>query len=139
MASQNAKPSWASHPPRVGDIVTCIYPGDPKQRLRPVLVLATLAGSGGDFAARVAYGTKSLDYTTRGGIDLIIDDHDDIDTCGLAVPTRFDLENVIVLPWTSPDFGCWYGYPTPKIGELPISQQVECAYRLNRIEQKRAR
>jgi len=78
----SAKPSWTSHPPRVGNIITCLYPGDPKGRLRPVLVLETQAGSGGSFAVRVAYGTSSLDTETRGKIDLIIDDAADIDECG---------------------------------------------------------
>ena len=132
----SAKPGWTSHPPRIGDIVTCLYPGDPKGRLRPVLVLETQAGSAGSFAVRVAYGTTSLDYATRAKIDLIIDAAADIDACGLAVATRFDLENIATIPWEPPFCDCWRGFDTPILGELPVAQQVECAFKLKAIQEK---
>lgn len=117
----SAKPGWTSRPPRVGNIVTCLYPGDPKGRLRPVLVLETQAGSAGSFAVRVAYGTKALDRETRGKIDLIIDDPADIDACGLPLATRFDLENLATIPWQPPLCDCWRGFDTPIIGKLPLA------------------
>ena len=135
MAS-SAKPSWVSHPPRVGNIVTCKYPGDPKGELRPVLVLQKREGDKGGFAVRVAYGTKNLNKEKRAHIDLIIEDQHLVDACGLAVPTRFDLENIAVLPWEPPDCGCWSGYNSPVIGELPTDQQIECAYKLAAIQNK---
>lgn len=131
------KPRWVSRPPRVGNIITCLYPGDPKKRLRPVLVLQTSAGSNGGFAVRVAYGTKSLDYDTRGQIDLIIDKPIDMDTCGVPLATRFDLENTAEVPWEPPFCDCWKGFGSPILGELPSSQQVECAYRLKAIQEKK--
>lgn len=130
------KPRWVSRPPRVGNIVTCLYPGDPKGQLRPCLVLETQSGSKGDLAVRVAYGTKSLDYETRGKIDLIIDKPIDIDTCGLAVATRFDLEETATVPWEPPLCDCWTGFATPTIGELPFSKQIDCAYKLQAIQNK---
>lgn len=131
------KPGWVARPPRVGNVITCLYPNDPKGQLRPVLVLETLAGSGGGFAVRVAYGTKSLDYETRGKIDLIIDSAPDIDACGLAIPTRFDLEETAMIPWEPPDCDCWRGRYSPILGELPVKQQVDCAYKLAAIQNKK--
>jgi hypothetical protein len=130
------KPRWVSRPPRVGNIITCLYPADPKGRLRPCLVLEIQSGSEGGFAVRVAYGTKSLDYDTRGDIDLIIEKSIDIDTCGLAVATRFDLENMATIPWEPPQCDCWKGYATPILGELPTSKQIDCAYKLAAIQNK---
>src|SRR4051812_40805272 len=101
MAS-NAKPGWCSRPPRVGDVVTCLYPNDPKGRLRPALVLETKVGSNGGRAVRIAYGTSNLNKEKRGDIDLIIESQSDIDECGLAVATRFDLETTAVIPWEPP-------------------------------------
>lgn len=133
----NAKPGWVSRPPRVGNVVTCLYPNDPKGALRPVLVLEALAGSSEGFAVRVAYGTKSLDYATRGKIDLIIDTKADIDACGLALATRFDLEECAIIPWEPPLCDCWHGRYSPVIGELPVKQQIDCAYKLAAIQNKR--
>jgi hypothetical protein len=130
------KPRWVSRPPRVGNIITCLYPGDPKGELRPVLVLETRAGSSGGFSVRVAYGTKNLAYESRGKIDLIIDTSLDIESCGVAVATRFDLEETAVIPWEPPLCDCWRGYATPILGELPVSQQVECSYKLAAIQDK---
>jgi hypothetical protein len=138
MAS-SAKPGWVSRPPRVGNIITCLYPNDPKGRLRPCLVLEVLAGSKGGFAVRVAYGTKSLDKATRGKIDVIIESRSDIDECGIAVPTRFDLEETATILWEPPDCGCWQGESSPVLGELPTIQQVDCAYKLQAIQNKQRR
>jgi len=134
--AQSANPSWVSRPPHVGNIITCLYPGDPKGRLRPVLVLEVRAGSVSGFSVRVAYGTRSLDYETRGSIDLIIDKPIDIDHCGVPEATRFDLETTAVVAWEPPSCDCWRGWATPILGELPTSQQVECAYRLKAIQEK---
>jgi hypothetical protein len=100
-------------------------------------VLETRAGSGGGFAVRASYGTSSLDYETRGKIDLIVDSPADIEACGLAVATRFDLEETAELPWEPPLCDCWRGYHTPIIGELPVKQQVNCSYKLSAIQNKK--
>jgi len=100
------------------------------------LVLEVQSGSEGGFAVRVAYGTKSLDYETRGNIDLIIDKPIDIDTCGLPLPTRFDLEEIATIAWEPPKCDCWEGFATPILGELPTSKQIDCAYKLAAIQNK---
>jgi hypothetical protein len=101
------------------------------------LVLGVAKGSVDGYAVHVAYGTKSLDKTTRGKIDLIIELEADIDECGMAVPTRFDLENTAALMWEPPDFDCWKGRYTPVLGSLPKSQQVECSWKLQAIQDKK--
>src|ERR1700743_893797 len=132
----SAKPEWVSRPPHAGDIVTCLYPIDPKGRLRPCLVLEVLAGSGGGYAVRVAYGTKSRDKATRGNIDLIVESQSDMDECGVAVATRFDLETTATIPWDPPDCDCWRGCYSPILGELPKAQQIDCAHKLQAIQNK---
>jgi hypothetical protein len=132
--------SCSNRPTRSLKAAACSMPGWPPSLTRSLLplVLETQAGSGGGFAVRVAYGTKSLDYVTRGKIDLIIDSPEDIDICGLAVATRFDLENIATIPWEPPHCDCWRGRLTPILGELPMAQQVECAYKLAAIQNKAA-
>lgn len=137
--AQTAKPGWVSRPPHVGDVVTCLYPNDPKGRLRPCLVLEVLAGSTSGHAVRVAYGTKSLDKATRGKIDVIVESQSDIDACGIAVATRFDLEETAVISWEPPDCDCWHGRYTPVLGSLPKSHQIDCGFKLQAIQQKKNR
>jgi hypothetical protein len=102
------------------------------------LVLEVSAGSTSGYSVRIAYGTKSLDKDTRGKIDVIIETAADINACGIAVPTRFDLENTAVIPWDPPDCGCWHGRYTPVLGALPIEKQTDCAWKLHTIRQKQA-
>lgn len=134
--SSNDKPGWVSRPPVIGDIVTCLYPNDPKGNLRPCLVLGVAKGSKGGYAIHVAYGTKQLDKNTRGDIDLIVETGDDVAACGIALPTRFDLENTAAIVWEPPDFNCWHGRYTPVLGALPKHQQIDCAYKMRAIQSK---
>jgi hypothetical protein len=134
--AQTAKPGWVSRPPRAGDVVTCLYPNDPKGRLRPCLVLEVLVGSESGYAVRLAYGTKNLDKVARRKIDIIIESQSDIDACGVAIATRFDLENTAVIPWEPPDCDCWHGEYSPKLGSLPKNHQVDCSYKLAAIRAK---
>ncbi|WP_146006743.1 hypothetical protein [Bradyrhizobium forestalis] len=85
---------------------------------------------------RVAYGTSKLNKAKRGEIDLIIESQEDIDECGLAVATRFDLETTAVIPWEPPDCDCWHGQYSPKLGSLSIDRQVDCAHKLTAIQNK---
>lgn len=132
----NHRPSWVSLPPSVGNIVTCLYPNDPKGRLRPALVLGVAKGSQGDYAVHIAFGTKTLKKDTRGDIDLIIEFDADIAKCGIAIPTRFDLENTVAIQWGPPEFDCWTGRLSPIIGCLPKNLQIECGWKLYEIENK---
>jgi hypothetical protein len=88
---------------------------------------------------RVAYGTKSLDKETRGQIDLIVESEAELDECGLAIATRFDLEETAVIPWEPPDCDCWHGRYSPVLGALPMSQQIDCAYKIQAIQNKNRR
>jgi hypothetical protein len=80
------------------------------------------------FACRVAYGTKILKIIKRQAVDLIIQHQGDLDQIGLPRPTRFDLDRIVTLPWGEPFFGCWTGYPTPKIGSLTEKYIREYAF-----------
>lgn len=117
-------PKWLTQPPTAFDLVTARFPeSNPKGelRLRPCLVLNVLRGkTDGAIACRVAYGTKNLKFIQRKTLDIIVQNHDDLDSMGLSMATRFDLDpkNVAVLPWTEEYFGCWTGYQHPKIGAL---------------------
>lgn len=135
--AESAKPGWVSRPPRVGNVITCLYPNDPKGRLRPCLVLETLKGSEEGYAVRVAYGTSSLDHATRGKIDLIVESQSDITACGVAVPTRFDLEETAVISWEPPECDSWHGQYSPILGNLTVDQEKDAAYKLAAIQNKK--
>jgi hypothetical protein len=132
----NNKPAWISRQPHVGDIVTCLYPNDPKGRLRPCLVLGVAKGSAGSYAVHIAYGTTNLNKEKRSEIDLIVDSEIDIKACGIPSATRFDLENTTALVWEQPDFDCWKGRYSPRLGSLPKNKQTECGWKLKSIKDK---
>lgn len=125
----DSPPGWLSHPPSVGDITTCYYPGDGKGLLRPVLVLELLVADDADeFAIRVAYGTTNLVRPERAAVSLIVDDAGQMNVCGLAKATRFDLKTQVTLPWDTQFVGCWRGFSSPIIGALPKGLQIDCAH-----------
>lgn len=135
MASASVQPSnWCHQPPSAFDIVTAYFPETkPKGelRLRPCLVLDVFESEdGGEYACRVAYGTKHIKFVQRKGLDLIIQNAADLDIFGLPYATRFalDADCSADLPWTPEFFGVWDGYPTPVISFLPEDYQKEYAY-----------
>lgn len=73
---------------------------------------------GDDYACEVAFGTKNLKIPRRLGWDLIIQNAGDMARFGLAVATRFDLDNVELLPWDEEFFDCWSTKESPKLGSL---------------------
>lgn len=81
-------------------------------------------------ACRVAYGTKNLKTYQRLTKDIIIQNAADLDSIGLPMATRFDLDerNLVTLPWTSEFFGCWTGFPSPVIGALTEEYVRQYAY-----------
>ncbi len=133
--AQNAKPSWVSRPPRVGNVITSRYPNDPKAVLRPCLVLEVQENSG-SYAVRVAYGTSTLKIEQRGNIDIIAQSQSDLDANGVAVPTRFDLENTALIPWEEPECGCWRGKYSPVLGNLTRDQEEDAARKLAALQNK---
>jgi hypothetical protein len=87
-----------------------------------------MRGDDGSFACRVAYGTKHLRVIHRMSKDVIIQNSDDIAVMGLYRATRFDLDEMIDLPWSSEFFGCWTGYSTPILGALTEHYIRDYAY-----------
>ncbi len=121
-----SEPSWTRAPPAAYDIVACWYPetggtaGASNAKLRPCLITSVLSDPDEPnlFFCRVAYGTNTLKIVQRQRLDLIVQVPADVREVGLAKATRFDLNNVAILPWTNEFFGCWSGYFTPRIGAL---------------------
>ena len=131
-------PDWVSQPPDVGDIITCYYPSDPKRALRPALVLELRVSDDlEEFSVRVAYGTSKTDRPEREHVSLTITDNGQVAMCGLAVPTRFDLETQATITWSQKECGCWRGFTSPVIGHLTKGLQVDCAHKLNEMQKKK--
>ncbi|MCJ7996101.1 hypothetical protein J5N58_16915 [Rhizobium cremeum] len=135
MASDCANHSdWWLQPPSAFDIVTAYFPEtNPKGelKLRPCLILDVLKSKSDErFACRIAYGTKNIKFVQRKDLDLIIQNATHLDEMGLPYATRFDLDsrNIVVLPWDVENFGCWRGYPTPRISFLPEEYIKNYAY-----------
>lgn len=116
------------------DVVAAYFPEtNPKGalRLRPCVVVKVLQNvEAGLFACELAFGTKNLKTWSRFDQDVIIQNSVDLDACGLAVATRFDMDpnNRATLPWTDEYFGCWSGRSSPKIGTLPTEYQKDVAF-----------
>lgn len=134
-------PEWFKRPPAALDIVTCYYPetqpppGGPK--LRPALVLSVLRNrNNGMIALKVAYGTSHLKLTRREGLDLIIQNAEDLRLIGLPKATRFALSETATLPWCPPYFDCWTGYVTPRIGNLTEDYAKELAWLMLKADQR---
>jgi hypothetical protein len=134
--STSHEPDWTRSPPAVFDIVACWFPdegGGVGSKLRPCLVTAVLRSEQSrDYACRIAYGTTTLKIVQRSRLDLIIQDAIDLQQMGLARPTRFDLDKLVVLPWIDTFFGCWTGHRSPAIGALTESYIKEYAFLMMR-------
>jgi hypothetical protein len=133
LGSRN-RSDWESQCPSAFDIVAAYFPETkPKGalRLRPCLILDVFQDEdSGEFACRIAFGTKNIKVTQRQGRDIIIQNSHHLDEMGLPFATRFDLDdhNIVVLPWTSEFFGCWRRYHSPKIGFLLETYQKDYAF-----------
>ncbi|MDQ0423388.1 hypothetical protein J2045_004440 [Peteryoungia aggregata LMG 23059] len=125
---------WASQPPSAFDIVTAYFPEtNPKGelRLRPCLILDVLQDEEtAEYGCRISFGTKNLKILQRQSIDIIVQNSLHLDEMGLPYATRFDLDakNIVVLPWSSEFFGCWRGFPSPRIGFLLETYRRDYAY-----------
>jgi hypothetical protein len=86
----------------------------------------------GQFACKVAFGTKVLKLMQRQHLDLIIQNAADLRILGLYRATRFDLDSTAVLLWSEEFFGCWAGHNTPVIGTLTESYIKDFAYLMMR-------
>lgn len=112
-------------PPRPGDIVWCHFPQDkklePGPKPRPALVVK-VGEIDGDPAAAVAYGTSQrIGELHPGEFAITRADREAFALVGLSHDTKFDLSNVIELPFSERWFAVPPGAPhgqIPKLGLL---------------------
>ena len=114
--------------PRLYDIVWCRFPehtkpDEPALKVRPALVrLSALDRATGRGMLQVAYGTTNLKPTMRR-LDLIIMNAAEIDELNLQRATRFDLDNIVALPWCREYFRPPNGVHNVVIGKLSLHLQ----------------
>lgn len=111
--------------PTYGSIVWTRFPevkGVPGPKCRPALVLATGLNQkhAPEYATvQVAYGTSNLKLDRPvSQLHLIVQNISALNQFRLPQTTRFDLDQIIWLPWSSRWFQAREGYLTPKIGDL---------------------
>ena len=117
--------------PSPGDIVWCHFPflpgSAPGPKPRPGLVVGVRVLEDG-VALMVAYGTSKRTRAIRSGEFLIAKDLHPVafKQAGLGYDTKFDLNQVVELPWSEryfkvpPNPGPTFGQ-TPKLGSLHAS------------------
>ena len=111
--------------PRPGDIVWCHFPQDnllaPGPKARPALVVK-VGEIDGKPAVAVAYGTSQrVEALYPGEFAITRTDREAFDLAGLSFDTKFDLSNVVELPYTTRWFAVPPGAPhgqSPKLGLL---------------------
>ncbi|HEY8357212.1 MAG TPA: hypothetical protein VIL30_07085 [Ramlibacter sp.] len=136
MASDSIPFNWPGVPPAAYDIVACYFPEteplpDGSDKLRPALVLNVFKDkNGGGHFCEVAYGTTTLKFPQRAGLDLIVQHAAHLKDVGLHRATRFNLdpESAVILPWTPEFFGCWGGMDSPYMGSLTEDYLKELAW-----------
>ena len=107
--------------PAVGDIVWCRFPElpdlQPGPKPRPALVIGVETRSDG-VNVRVAYGTSQrVDQLLAGEFSITRNFHPQAFLlAGLAEDTKFNLGEVVELPWQDRYFGV---PPRPKHGQTP--------------------
>lgn len=131
--------------PAPASIVWCMFPTHlapdvPGPKSRPGLVFKVRYAAkqpDGRFLVQIAYGTTKL-KTGRRPHDFRIANYATLDVLRLPHATRFDLDNMIWLPWARP----WFQprrpddpYSTPVISVLPGSVQKQLGWTMGRREQ----
>ena len=117
------QPWWGE--PTAGKIVWCHFPDNiaPQPKPRPALILVVFDDNAPQFEVRVAYGTSQRTTTQHRGEFSILRDRNPAayEAAGLSYDTKFDLKQVIDLPYTT----VWFSVPpaaphgqTPKLGTL---------------------
>lgn len=108
------------------DIVWCRFPFypdlKPALKARPALVRNTAESADGILEVEVVYGSTNLKSLRRQN-DFYITKASEMDACGLYRATRFDLDNLAWLPWTTEWFATLPRYPSPIIGHLSEEAQ----------------
>ncbi len=109
--------------PIAGDFVWCYFPQDqklePGPKPRPGLILKVWTGLGQDqgFAVQVAYGTsQKVDALYPGEFLLTREDEEAYKLSGLSFITKFNLANLVELPYNDQ----WFAVPPqPRHGQNP--------------------
>lgn len=123
--------------PAAGDVVWCHFPDDihPRPKPRPALILEVFDDDAPQFFVRVAYGTSQRTTSLRRG-EFSIERSRNLaafEAAGLSYETKFDLKQVLELPFSTE----WFSVPpaaphgqTPKLGTLHPSlvRAVQAAY-----------
>lgn len=104
------------------DIVWCRFPhlpdlGKPGPYARPALVRNAATLPDGTGQVEVVYGTTNLKLGKRR-FDFVVSKASEMDACGLYRATRFDLDQILWLPWTTDWFEVLPNYNSPIIGTL---------------------
>ena len=111
--------------PAAGEIVWCHFPDNihPKPKPRPGLIVSTKVDDEGTIFVSVAYGTsQKTDRLYRGEFRIARSEHPAAyKSAGLSYDTKFDLRNVLELPFS----GSYFSVPphaphgqNPKLGTL---------------------
>jgi len=124
--------------PTAGEIAWCHFPDDidPRPKPRPALILAVFDDDAPRFVVRVAYGTSQRTTQLYRGEFTILRSQNPVayEAAGLSYDTKFDLKQLIDLPYTTE----WFSVPPaaphgekPTLGTLHPSlvRVVEAAYR----------
>ena len=124
--------------PTAGDIVWCHFPDGvrPRPKPRPALVLTVFEDDDPAFSVRVAYGTSQRTTTLFQGEFSILQLRNPaaFEAAGLSYDTKFDLRQVVDLPYNTD----WFSVPplaahgqVPKLGILhpSLMRALEAAFR----------
>lgn len=131
--------------PAPASIVWCKFPTHlapdvpgPKERPALVFKVRYLDDPPADrFVVQVAYGTSKMKYGRRPN-DFALANMTMLNLLRLPEPTRFDLDNVLWLPWAKPYFCPRKDAPfsTPTISTLPDNLQRLLAWTMKEREEK---
>ena len=114
--------------PVAGDIVWCLFPQDdelepgPKPRPGLLMKVSRVLGAEEQYAVQVVYGTsQKVDSLYSGEFMIARDDKEAFKLSGLSYPTKFNLKNMVELPYDDR----WFAIPpdprhgrNPKLGTL---------------------
>jgi hypothetical protein len=130
---------WAE--PTAGEIIWCHFPDSvtPRPKPRPALILAVFDDDAPKFMVCVAYGTSQRTTSLLRGEFSVLRERNPVAfaEAGLSYDTKFDLKQIIDLPYTTE----WFSVPpaaphgqTPKLGTLHPSlvRAVQAAFRAAR-------
>ena len=106
--------------PTAGDIVWCHFPDNihPKPKPRPGLIIATMQDDEGKVVVSIAYGTSQKTDRLYGGEFRIskVEHSAAYAGAGLSYDTKFDLRNVLELPFNDAYFSV---PPRAPFGQIP--------------------